>query len=350
MSALTATMGPGSDTPSRPVPWRRMGWIVWRQHRFTVGGTLALLGALALYVLVTGLQMRDAHATAAACHPAASDVCQRAMTDFFASYSPRWAVTAGLLQLVPGLIGVFAGAPLLAREFETGTFRYAWTQGFGRVRWTVAKLAPLAVAVTGAAAAFSLLFAWAFQPLLDTPTYGPSPLEPWVFNLLGVGFAAWTLAAFAIGSLAGVLVRRVTPAMGVALAVWAALAFTTGAYLRPHYAAPLAAAGSDVEAPAWVLSRAWLQNGQPADLAMINQALRPIDVQAVTPELFQPGPATPVNADPVPYLAKHGFVHLTTYQPADRFWPFQWIEGGWLLLVSLLLLALTVWLVRRRAA
>jgi hypothetical protein len=49
----------------------------------------------------------------------------------------------------------------------------------------------------------------------------------------------------------------------------------------------------------------------------------------VTPELFQPGPATPASfGDPVRYLIHHGYTQLTTYQPASRFWPFQWIEGG----------------------
>ncbi len=37
-------------------------------------------------------------------------------------------------------------------------------------------------------------------------------------------------------------------------------------------------------------------------------------------------------------------------QPASRFWTFQFIEGGWLLVLSLLLIAAAVWLVRRRAA
>ena len=83
---------------------------------------------------------------------------------------------------------------------------------------------------------------------------------------------------------------------------------------------------------------------------MINQTLRPVDVQAVTPGLFQPGPATPIHfGDPVQYLIQHGYTQLTTYQPASRFWPFQWIEGGWLLLLSVLLIAATIWLVRRRA-
>ena len=48
-------------------------------------------------------------------------------------------------------------------------------------------------------------------------------------------------------------------------------------------------------------------------------------------------------------LAQHGYTQLTRYQPASRFWPFQWIEGGWLLVLSGLLIAVTVWLVRRRA-
>jgi hypothetical protein len=52
---------------------------------------------------------------------------------------------------VPALIGAFVGAPVLARELETGTFRYAWTQGFERWRWALAKLVALAIAATLAA-------------------------------------------------------------------------------------------------------------------------------------------------------------------------------------------------------
>jgi hypothetical protein len=53
---------------------------------------------------------------------------------------------------------------------------------------------------------------------------------------------------------------------------------------------------------------------------------------------------------PAQYLLHHGITQLTTYQPAGRLWPFQWIEGGWLLALSLLLLTAAVWLVHRRAA
>jgi hypothetical protein len=38
------------------------------------------------------------------------------------------------------------------------------------------------------------------------------------------------------------------------------------------------------------------------------------------------------------------------YIPVSRFWPMQFIESGWLLILAIALGAATVWLVRRRAA
>jgi hypothetical protein len=49
-------------------------------------------------------------------------------------------------------------------------------------------------------------------------------------------------------------------------------------------------------------------------------------------------------------FAQHGYVQWVSYQPASRFWAFQWIEGGWLVTLALLLVAATVWMVRRRVA
>ena len=71
-----------------------------------------------------------------------------------------------VLQPVPALIGAFVGPVVLGRELETGTFRYAWTQGFGRWRWTLAKLVLLGVAVAAMAGAFSVLASWYYQPYL----------------------------------------------------------------------------------------------------------------------------------------------------------------------------------------
>jgi hypothetical protein len=71
-----------------------------------------------------------------------------------------------------------------------------------------------------AAGAFSMVFSWAYGPLLGMKGYGYSSLYSLFFDLRGIAFAAWTLAAFAIGALAGVLIRRVLPAMFATLAAW----------------------------------------------------------------------------------------------------------------------------------
>jgi hypothetical protein len=276
-------------------------------------------------------------------------VCRQIVNDFFNKYEPTSGLAAGLLHVIPALIGAFAGAPMLAREFETGTFRYAWTQGVGRMRWTVAKLAPLAVALTIATAAFSVLFSWAYRPVIGKPGYGSSPLDPRVFDLQGFTFAAWTLAAFAIGAMAGVLIRRVIPAMFASLAASIGLTLGTALYLRRHYEPALVSTNPSIAPPGWVLSQQWIRDGKPASLSMIDGALHPVGVHALTLQVFQPGPGTPDNFDPVQYLAHHGFTQVTAYQPASRFWPFQWIEGGWLLALAVILMFATLWLVRRRA-
>ncbi|HXP21066.1 MAG TPA: hypothetical protein VN840_15595 [Streptosporangiaceae bacterium] len=349
MTTLTVPEKAGRDAKLRPVPWRKMAWVTWRQHRLMLAGAAALFGAAAGYLLITGLQMHHAYAAVAACRPAGSGICRQATDNFLRTYAPGVGPVLGLLQVIPPLIGAFAGAPVLAREFETGTFRYAWTQGFGRARWTVAKLAPLAVALAVAAGAFSAVVSWYIQPIFGAGDDN-GPLYPTIFDLRGVALAAWTLAAFAIGALAGIAIRRVIPAMFITFTAWAGLAFVTGWFLRRHYEAPLITTNPNVPYPAWVISQVWTRGGSPASLSMINQALQRVDIRAVTLGDFQPGPATPANIDPVHYLIQHGYTQLTTYQPDSRFWPFQWIEGGWLLVLSLLLIGATVWLVRRRAA
>ena len=339
MTALTMPGRPAHDARLRPVPWRRMAWVTWRQHRAALGGVAAFLGAFAVYLWLTGLQMH--HAEAAYCHPAGSSGCA---INFTGRYGETAIIVSIALQAVPALIGAFAGAPVLARELETGTFQYAWTQGIGRLRWTVGKLVPLAVAVTAVAGAFTVLMAWYNQPWAAAGYV--TPFSARVFDLLGVAFAAWTLAAFAIGALAGLLIRRAVPAIAATLAAYAGLAFATGLWLREHYITPLVTHNPSLPGSAWIISHWYTgRNGKPLSQAAIGQIL-----QADHTATNKIGPNTSqtfLNA--VGYLTQHGYTFWVSYQPGSRFWPFQWIEGGWLLALSVLLIAATVWLVRRRA-
>ena len=60
-------------------------------------------------------------------------------------------------------------------------------------------------------------------------------LDHWLFDFRGVAFAAWTLAAFSIGALAGILIRRVVPAIVATLAGYTVLALVVGDVLRADY-------------------------------------------------------------------------------------------------------------------
>ena len=355
MTAQTMPAQPAEDTAPGPLPWRRMGGVIWRQHRFALVTVATLLGALAVYLWIVGSSLHNAYAAAIACHPAALPACQAAVNNFNGLGS--FLSNSGILQLLPAAIGAFVGAPLLAREMETGTFRYAWTQGFGRWRWTLAKLVALGLAVTAAAGLFSLLLGWYYQPYLATGNSALainelSPFNSGLFDLGRVTFAGWTLAAFAIGALAGMLIRRVVPAIAASLAVYAGLAFAVGGFLREHYLTPLVTTSLNLPGSAWVLGQWWTKGG-----ATLSQATM---VQVMDPVFARNMPAVPSGdvhlckqqalASTMEYLTQHGYTYWTRYQPGSRFWPFQWIEGGWLLVLSVLLIAATVWLVRRRAA
>ena len=344
MTTLTVSRGRENGMRVAPLPFARMGWVTWRQHRMALAGAATLLGALALWLWIAGLHLHHAYAAVTACHPASSYACGSMLGDFNNTYGRTGNLISALLQTVPALLGAFVGAPLLASELETGTFRYAWTQGFERWRWALAKLVSLGVVVTIAAGAFSVLFSWYYQPFFSQGSQ--SPLSPLVFDLRGITFAAWTLAAFAIASLAGILIRRVVPAIVAALATYTGIAIATASLLRQHYLAPVVArALISPPASAWVIAKWWTKGGK---FVFSGYPPQVIQHQDCPPSVFGSGGPTPGQV--MHCFAQHGYVQWVSYHPARRFWAFQWIEGGWLLALSILLIAATVWLVRRRVA
>ncbi len=347
LAALTAPVPLDDDVARRPVPWRRMAWVTWRQHRVGLGGAAALLCAVSVYMWIAGLQLHHAYTLAAACHPASSIACGELISHFDAI--DAFLANGLILQALPLLLGTFVGAPVLARELETGTFRFAWTQGFGRRRWALAKLVGLAVLLAAAAGAVGALLSWYYQPYFAAGNTSLSlaqwpRLAPGLFDLGGVTLAAWTLAAFAIGALAGTLIRRVVPAIVASLVAYTGLAVGAGGFLRQHYLAPLVTTRLNVPASAWIISQQWFtKGGRPAGRFVLSQVL-----EKGGPQLAGKG-GVPHSPGAWRYLVQHGYRQWTSFQPASRYWPFQWIEASWLLVLSVLLISGTIWLVRRRA-
>ena len=73
-----------------------MAWVTWRQHRLALAGVAALLGALAVYLWLAGLQMHHAYAAVTACHPASSAACQQVAINFTGSYAHGVRIVVGV--------------------------------------------------------------------------------------------------------------------------------------------------------------------------------------------------------------------------------------------------------------
>ena len=311
LTALSQTSRVEEATVRRPVPWHRMAWVTWRQHRAALAGVVAFLGVVSGYLWSTGLTLHRDYGAVLACRPVGSTSCFELTSGF--NGIANFLSNGFILQVVPALIGAFLGAPMLARELETGTFRYAWTQGFGRWRWTMAKLVGLGGIVVVLAGAVSLVISWYFQPYFGARNLNLSlaqvpSLAPGVFTVRGPAFAAWTLAAFAIGCLAGLLIRRVVPAIVTTLAVYAALAAAAGGFIRQHYATPIATTALKSFSTAWVLSQQWLFHGrrergrdQRGPLAFGGQRRRQGRLRPVQPRgVALPGPPRVHPGDHLP--------------------------------------------------
>ena len=131
------------------------------------------------------------------------------------------------------------------------------------------------------------------------------------------------------------------------MAAYTGLALVGANVLRQHYLTPLLSRNPNVPGSAWVLSQYWSRGGRFAFTSWRDAPLTLIHACSGAPR----GPlGKPPLQSFASCAAQHGYIQLTRYQPATRLWPFQWIEGGWLLVLSVLLVAVTVWLVHRRAA
>jgi hypothetical protein len=95
------------------------------------------------------------------------------------------------------------------------------------------------------------------------------------------------------------------------------------------------------------VSQNWTKGGQTVSQTVLYQVLQGAPAQVAGKGGGGPNLHALVAWQ---YLVQRGYIQVTSYQPATRFWAFQWVEAGWLLGLSVLLIAVTVWLVRRRAA
>jgi hypothetical protein len=293
-------------------------WVSWRQHRSQAITCLGLLAALAVFALAVGSTMRTASGAdgLTACLARTGGAgCPASISSFLTRFGTGVNTTAwAVLVLVPGLIGVVVGAPLLGRELETGTWRLAWSQTIPRTRWLVSRLAVATGGLVALGAAMTAVITWYRQPMDRLTGH-----FAFAFDYEGVALTCYLLCAFAFGVLAGVLLRNSIGGMVSAFVPWLVIRGVVEAYIRPYH----------FEAPAHLVVGC-------GSCTFINTNSLP--------------PYTGHVGDWQLSVVKVGTHLAVAYQPASRFWPFQFIEGGLFLVLAAAALGAATWLVHRRTS
>jgi hypothetical protein len=240
---------------------------------------------------------------------------------------------------VPLLTGMFWGGPLIAREIEQGTHRLAWTQSVSRGRWLATKLGIFLLGATATAVALTQLMTWWLAPT-EPMQEEFGRLSPDVFDFRGIVPLAYTVFAFALGAAAGAIFKRTVPAMVATLVAYLPIKIGVQA-LRGHYLAPLdviyafGTISPRHGSGDWILSSELIDRG--------GRILGSPGVSDVCDALTGKAAAEACALD-------NGYRFVDTYQPISRFWPFQLIESGIFVGLSIIVLAVAVWWILRRTA
>ncbi|MBB5873675.1 hypothetical protein F4553_007109 [Allocatelliglobosispora scoriae] len=338
-----------------------MIWISWRQFRAQALVGVIALALLAAYLVATGLEIRDSHdAYLARCH--GSGDCADAMSRFLDDYRTRLLFLAALLALVPALLGMFWGAPLVAREFESGTHRLVWNQSVTRTRWLAVKLLFVGLAAMAVSGLASAALTWAASPFDEV---AGDRFGTVVFGARNITPIAYAAAALALGAVVGQLVRRTVVAMAVTMLAFVILQFAVPNLVRPHLMAPghtalpmtaeafnqaqgLGSLGNAPVVRGLSIPDSWITETSE----LLTSDGRPLDAE-VFDDCLMRAPKTGATGrygDTAPCLAAHDLHVDIAYQPNDRYWAFQWIETAIYAGLSGLLAGFALWRIRRQVS
>lgn len=310
-----------------------MTWVVWRQHRTESFIAAAVLALLAVFLLTTGQLMAHTYQqsglSACLAHSQDSGVCSTLRTAFMNQYGPLLAGALALLVL-PVLLGTLVGAPLVAREFEDRTYVLAWMQSVTRLRWLTTSMGLVLGTGLLATAVLGSLVMWWYRPFAQI--IGNFPPGPYDFS--GPVFPATAVLALALGVVAGALTRRTVPAIFLTLVLLLLIRLPVELFLRPNFEPPLSATWPIARnSPVNVSNRDWtIAQGYLDAHGNFTNGIR----------------CTSPNQTPQQCLTAGGYRNHLVYQPANRYWTFQWIETSIYLAFSALAVVLSFWLIGRR--
>lgn len=356
MTTLAVQPTPAVASPAQLVGWRDIAKVFWLERRGALLGLGALLVAFGVAVVIGE---RDAAAAygryvAAGCvqHRFTYACLTNGLTNN-SDYIPALRIAA---DVFPVVVGMFLGAPLLAREYESGTFRFTWTQAVGRRRFVFRTLAIASLVVVVFGVVTGLLLDWVNHPFQVVAL--SSQWQAGVFDSAPLLMAAWCVFGLFLGVLLGAVIGRTVAAIAAAATVIGGLALgATVVFVHWLLAiAPVVKSGiSPITNPgmvnqaslqgqgfpgAWFV-RAWYTG--PRGNVQTNDQVMHVEVQMYSGK----GGGAEHAAS---WLSRHHYVYSLAYQPHARFWVFQLGAIALLVAVSAVLVVLTARVVERRRA
>jgi hypothetical protein len=346
-----------------------MTWLTWRQFRAPALLTIVLTVAIVVLLAVTGSHLHTLYGVYQKALPGCTKRgdCDQLTNNFLRHDHHLNQYLGTLIVAIPALIGVFWGPPLLAREFETGSYRLAWTQSVTRTRWLEVKIGFVCAAAVVAAGALSLMFTWWSHPINHI---SGNEFSAEIFSSRGAVPIGYAVFAFIFGATAGLIIRRTVPAMAVTLVGYVAIHLAVIAWVRPHLAKAkhlgvalrgastfgftgnsgsvhFFASGASVPNSLVVSERVVDASGHVASSGAVNTFL-----QSACPAIVSP-PAGGGNANAFSdCLAKlSASFHLdVAVIPPSRYWDLQLAETGLYLAIAAALAATAFWWIRHRQA
>jgi hypothetical protein len=162
------------------------------------------------------------------------------------------------------------------------------------------------------------------------------------FDIQGIAPIGYTVFAAALGLAAGIAWRRTLPAMATTVGGFLGVRILVELFARPHYMSPMTIVtglkvGPDGGPPSGSLS---ISTDMTLHGHVVNGAIQP-----------PAGCVSAASRDAMNVCMQHaGYAFREVYQPASRYWTFQWIEFGIFVGLAALLVVTSVVLLRRRDA
>jgi ABC-type transport system involved in multi-copper enzyme maturation permease subunit len=349
-----------------------MIWLTWRQARVQVSVIFGTAATLAVLLAVTRPGLLSAY------HADGTAFLDLLQADKLKQ--GLYLLGVGILYATPPIIGAFWGAPLIARELESGTHRLVWNQSLTRNRWLAIKLGLTGLAAVVTTGLLSLAISWWSSPIDQSVAKGNAAgpfnfprIYPVVFGARGLVPVGYTVFALALGVTVGLILRRSVPAVAITLALVVAFQIAVPVAVREHLVAPVRIAvkitpssltGIHGHPPhdgnGIVIEGFTVKAGKPGDWMLSNKTINsagkgvqqlPSWVEACVPA--PPGAGTTVaRAEPPSQacftrLADAGYRQQVTYQPASHFWALQWRETTLFVGLAGLLTGFCFWRIRR---